>query len=274
MSMAALAWAFARPMTDPTAKAVLVALADHAGDDWTCWPSNRRLQDHTALSERAVRDALGRLSDMGAITAGRLSGKLTTYAIVRDWKGQTPAARAPVNPGGTRPRTPAAAAGTPARGAGTPAAGAPEPSRTVMNHDVGVSARAIQSVRDAFPDLDRDLAFPSLTSTASTGHVAGWIAEGADLDRVVLPVIADVCASLRRNNRGPPRSFAYFRQAVADAKAANTAGLPDARPPTRTDRSQQSRRNGGGGAFGTGRPEDDPGILGTIARVSRARGLV
>lgn len=127
---------------------------------------------------------------------------------------------------------------------------------------VGARARGIEVLREVFPDLDRDLALPSLAGTA--GMIDSWIGDGADLDRDILPAIRRLAAERRRKQRGPPRTFGYFAQAVADARQANTEPLPDARPPTAptvnghdraADRERAAREGiAAGVAAGYGRP--------------------
>ncbi|MDE2019719.1 MAG: hypothetical protein KGJ13_05240 [Patescibacteria group bacterium] len=70
------------------------------------------------------------------------------------------------------------------------------------------------------------------------GRVAGWIADGADLDLDILPTIERIM--VKRNGQGPPRSLKYFDQAIADAKASRLNPLPPGTP----------RGNGNGHATG------------------------
>ena len=158
MSYDALRWAFALHMTDASAKAVLIALADHADDEGRCWPAAERLCQFTALADRTVRGALQRLADMGAITLQERKGKSPMCSLRREWEGQ-PRQELPDDEGGNpgrkcrtrRQHLPdsgeggaAASAGpprqdlpdTPAANAATPAASADEPPRTTKNHPV------------------------------------------------------------------------------------------------------------------------------------------
>lgn len=125
MSNDALRRAFHVPMRDPTAKAVLVALAEHANEQWTCWPSVRRLCLFTGLAERTVRYALRRLVSMGAITLTERPNQTCMVMLDRTWPGMscTPAGDAPPP---LRPVHPPPAADAP-----TPASVAPESSRTL-----------------------------------------------------------------------------------------------------------------------------------------------
>lgn len=92
MSNAALRWAFQLEMRDPSAKAVLIALADHANEQWTCWPSVARLCLFTALGERTVQRALRRLSADGRITLCDRHGQSRLVTLVAD---DTPSQRHP-----------------------------------------------------------------------------------------------------------------------------------------------------------------------------------
>lgn len=145
MSLRATAWAWTVPV-QPTAKLVLVALADHADEVGLCWPSVARLRTYTGLSERAIRGALRDLETAGVIITDAREGHVSRYRLTisggvpprQEMPGlgeNTPAPNA-----GVVSDTPAADAGeggSTCRGGGqempgTPAADAPEPSRTVI----------------------------------------------------------------------------------------------------------------------------------------------
>lgn len=68
MSVEATSWAWAWRGLSATQKVVLVRIADHASPDGSnAWPSVEKLTLDTGLSERAVRNALRQLEDLGAI---------------------------------------------------------------------------------------------------------------------------------------------------------------------------------------------------------------
>jgi hypothetical protein len=69
--------------TTPTAKLVLLALADFADEVGHCWPGMARLVEMTGLSERAVRANLRALEDAGTIktTRGDGRGHTSRYAL-------------------------------------------------------------------------------------------------------------------------------------------------------------------------------------------------
>jgi len=72
----------------PAQKAVLISLADNANDDGVCWPSIATIGSRTCLSERAVRNALRWLEEVGLLMSHQRFGRSTWYTI-------TPAAYAP-----------------------------------------------------------------------------------------------------------------------------------------------------------------------------------
>lgn len=74
----ALCWPLKMP---PTAKAVLVSLADNANDNGHCWPSIPTVCERTCFSRRAVIDAIAWLEVSGALTADRSNGRHTTYVV-------------------------------------------------------------------------------------------------------------------------------------------------------------------------------------------------
>jgi len=133
MSLRAISWAWTARVA-PTAKFVLVALADHADETGLCWPSLARLREFTRLSERAIRAALRDLEAVGLIATDQRIGRMSRY-MLRLGGHEEPRQEMP----GYDDETPARAAGDPGakcRGPRqempeTPAAAAPEPSRTV-----------------------------------------------------------------------------------------------------------------------------------------------
>jgi len=89
MSNRAMTWAWDQPIKTPGAKFVLVALADHAsdhaGEDWTCYPSVERLMMFTAQSRATVERHLSALVAGGWISRRRRKskdGRLGVYDYV------------------------------------------------------------------------------------------------------------------------------------------------------------------------------------------------
>ena len=93
MSNRALTWAFEAAIDNVGAKFALVALADHAsdhaGEDWSCFPSNERLQAFTSMPARTLERHLTFLWSQGWITRtverdrrGRM--RIRRYRLHRD----------------------------------------------------------------------------------------------------------------------------------------------------------------------------------------------
>jgi hypothetical protein len=65
----------------PTAKSVLISLADNANDAGVCWPSIPTICKRTCFSERAVHRAIRDLEVAGLLVADRGDGRHTRYTI-------------------------------------------------------------------------------------------------------------------------------------------------------------------------------------------------
>lgn len=81
---------------EPSAKAVLISLADQANDEGYCWPSVGTIATRTCLSERTVRRALRELEDNGLLRSSERSGTSNLYVIT------APGVGAPMRPVQTR----------------------------------------------------------------------------------------------------------------------------------------------------------------------------
>lgn len=73
MSNRAITWAFNQDIRNSSAKFVLVVLADHADEAWSCYPGQATIARMTGMSERSVRRALEWLEEQGFITRERRS---------------------------------------------------------------------------------------------------------------------------------------------------------------------------------------------------------
>lgn len=71
-------WSLQMP---PTAKAILISLADNANDDGYCWPSIATISERTCFGKTAVIDAIKWLEDHGALRADRSNGRGTRYIL-------------------------------------------------------------------------------------------------------------------------------------------------------------------------------------------------
>lgn len=84
MSVDAIRWAYRQKTGSASAKSVLVAIADHAGTDLTCYPSLDRLVEKTELSRNTVKAAIDRLEELGLVrvlSVGR-RGQATVYRVM------------------------------------------------------------------------------------------------------------------------------------------------------------------------------------------------
>lgn len=150
-----LCWPLEMP---PSAKAVLISLADQANDAGVCWPAIGTICKRTCLSERTVQSAISWLRASGVLLVNRSPGRSTNYQInpagfgagtaplfdapVRGDAGQTPANAAPRSS-----RTPQQSHPTPAAAAPTPANAAP---RSVKNRQ-GTTKKKFDAVAIDLP---------------------------------------------------------------------------------------------------------------------------
>lgn len=105
----------------PSAKAVLVSLADNANDQGSCWPSIVTIMARTCLSERTVQAQLVWLEEHKVIERDIRSGRSTMYVVTPE-RFQPPQESHPRNS-----RTPAADAPHP-RNSRTPPPQMPHPT--------------------------------------------------------------------------------------------------------------------------------------------------
>ncbi|MFS2047525.1 helix-turn-helix domain-containing protein [Variovorax sp. Varisp41] len=84
MSNEAINWALGQPVSKSSAKFVLVAMANLAGADMTCWPSYKHLTSATAQDIKTVQAGLRRLRDDGYITdTGERKGSTGQVIVYR-----------------------------------------------------------------------------------------------------------------------------------------------------------------------------------------------
>ena len=92
----------ASAITDPTEIAVLIALASHADQRWSCYPSIARICRLSRYKERAVQTAIKRLKARGALVVrtGGGRGGASHYTIIPS--ALIPAGNAPIEEGKPR----------------------------------------------------------------------------------------------------------------------------------------------------------------------------
>lgn len=77
----------------PTAKSVLISMADNANDHGVCWPSISTICMRTCFGKTAVIEAIQWLESAGYLVADRANGRHTKYQIIpagRDLFGAKP----------------------------------------------------------------------------------------------------------------------------------------------------------------------------------------
>ena len=82
MSVEAIAWALAQQVDRSSAKFVLVAMANCANADMTCWPSIQYLTEATCQDRKTVMENVRRLREAGFINpTGEHRGKTSQVAV-------------------------------------------------------------------------------------------------------------------------------------------------------------------------------------------------
>jgi DNA-binding transcriptional MocR family regulator len=82
MAIAAIEWAFNQPTPNPSAKLVLLALADHADEHGHCWPGIGRIEQRTGLSRSTVIRALAELETGRLIERTRRGSTSNSYNLI------------------------------------------------------------------------------------------------------------------------------------------------------------------------------------------------
>ena len=84
MSLDAISWAFQQDIKPATAKFVLVAMADRAGEDHTCFPSVDKLARDTSLNRKTVLSSINFLIAAGFIQdTNKRMGKTNRVIVYR-----------------------------------------------------------------------------------------------------------------------------------------------------------------------------------------------
>lgn len=84
MSNEAINWAFQQPVPKSSTKFVLVAMANLAGADMTCWPSMQYLINATGQDRKTVLEGMKRLRDGGFLAdTGDRKGQTRSVVVYR-----------------------------------------------------------------------------------------------------------------------------------------------------------------------------------------------
>jgi hypothetical protein len=110
MSVEAITWALGIKVDRSTAKFVLVAMANCANSDMTCWPSIQYLSDATCQDRKTVLENTKRLKEAGLIVDTDLrkgrTGQVVVYQLKNTENGTTKEPRKRNSPeNGTVPKT-------------------------------------------------------------------------------------------------------------------------------------------------------------------------
>ena len=213
----------------------MLALADHADDTGKCYPSIQRLCQRTGLGERAVQNNLRSLQDQGylKVKTGGGRGGANVYFINVNPALETPFYK-------PRFRNPVSNSKNPASNSKNPAPDAPEPSRTIRNLVVGVSARGAEDkdVEESGGPTFRERLLEAMgvgpDGIAGPSRFIGTQADMAEAKRWMdMPAMTNdaICEEVRRimsgKRDGPPSSFKYFTEAMRKLSGALSADRLD-----------------------------------------------
>lgn len=82
MAINAIEWAFEQDVAIPSAKLVLLSLADHANATGYCWPSIARLSKRTGLSRATIFRSIETLTGLGLVAQSYTQGKVNKYTLI------------------------------------------------------------------------------------------------------------------------------------------------------------------------------------------------
>lgn len=82
MAINAIEWAFEQEISVPSAKLVLLSLADHANKSGYCWPSIARLSKRTGLSRATIFRSIETLTGLGLVAQAYEQGKVNKYNLI------------------------------------------------------------------------------------------------------------------------------------------------------------------------------------------------
>lgn len=241
MSVQCISRAIAYDAPSPTAKLVLLILANYADENGQCFPPVKRIVADTGLSERGVRGAIKALMDCGAVSKAarrRKDGTQTSdlFTLFHGAKEQT-APRAPSQPAPDAACDDDSLHHVPVQ----PAPRAPltsfEPSLEPSLAAVVVREPANDAVpADDWPDGDARRHAEMLSAEAGTirldpsrqpglattmGRIHAWRRDGASWDHDVRPVVV----SIAQKAGSPIGSWKFFDSAIAQSIADNRQAL-------------------------------------------------
>jgi hypothetical protein len=253
MSVQAITWALSIRAGSPSAKCVLLALANYANDRGQCWPSQKRLADETDQSVDSVQRRLRELEARGIITRfdrARRYGRraVTVYGLCMpgslasnpsdEWDAQqssetsmirtTPQPAAPQSAAsiGTTPqscqndtanvRCPDEPSKEPSIEASADAP-AREPAKSLITAEAFELADVLIRLQRLDPNDPRSVGVPYT--------VQGWLTKGWRAD-LIQQAVEVVMARVWARGGKAPKSLNFFKEAIAEAHAERSRPLP------------------------------------------------
>lgn len=222
MSVRVLSWAWQVDCVSSGEKLVLLALADHAGEDGTCYPLTAALSSKSGLSNSTVRGHLDALEERGVLSRKRRrrrDGKLGGYLYALH----------------TSTADPSAVEAT----ADAPALDGHEDHRRPVRTGLLPTAQRRSTTRPP-PTGDRSTADPSARGTVTEPSLEPSLPPGEQLASSPRPVtdrqlsgkqriIAGYVAGYgeRRKRRRPPKSWLGALERITDRALADGADVDE-----------------------------------------------
>ena len=241
-----MSWAYRQDVAMGT-RFVLVTLGNYADEYGLCWPSQGQLAEDCGCSIRKIRAALAELEGRGLIERGmrrRPDGTRRSDVIVltgfagrrlasaRDPHPLLEEVSRPVDNSGDQAENPAG--GDTTSGGDAPSATYDQPAGSAgyepsKNNSYASAREGAGKAGDISARLSR-LAGPGLCAIGrfaihrTVRVIVRWLALGWDVDADMVPVVV---ARTARTRGSPIRTWAYFTEAIREARARRAA--PQAR---------------------------------------------
>ncbi len=214
-----------------TQKLVLLALADNANDDGSCYPSMALLARKTCLSDRAVRGTMRDLETAQLVRSEARPGTSTLYRLMVPPRNEVPpSSGAPLR--AVTPVTPEAGSAlpseeTPERGAGEGGTTFPPPRNVVPptpergSGDPGTSFRLTTNEPSKEPSINHHQ--PSVVPAVWTDWAVWWRQHGVTVDATDFPDRRRFCALAAKwiaKGISTEQMAAAVSEATATAKGA------------------------------------------------------
>jgi len=255
MSVQAITWALSVRAGSPSAKCVLLALANYANKYGQCWPSQERLAAETDQSVDSVQRRIKDLENRNLIARldrGRRCGKsaVTIYSLrmpgceAQDRNNTEPVACRRTNPQSAAPQV-AASTGTRPQNEGIetamlrhepkePLFADPALQRGCGRSKSLITPEAVELASDLMRLQRLDNADPRVIGAAY--QVQEWLSKGWQADLIRQGV--DIVMARRKE---APRTLRYFERAIAECHSERDRPLPPANATIIGDDHRESR---------------------------------